>query len=306
MKRQHHISFSVSSEHGPRLLELLTQLDLVKGWRPIDDLRVRPGFGGTIDSTDSRLGQLRSVLHEFGPDVLFLERIDEVYTDSELRSFPLLHLIVERKEIGPFGPSHGTTYDLSTGCPQCGCGAVQTSPFYAPAKSFPKTGLIVQSSTETFVAEHLADALRDGQVTGLELRRACSHRDHQPLPWWQVIAQHTMPRMSAATRGIVQKKGELHGNIRDGPAPCASCRRDGHYNTVKEPEGIAYAASEVSADALPDVVQTWECFAVSRIDPTDFRRSRFAEPAILVKPRAFDIVRALKVKHAAFVPVRIA
>jgi hypothetical protein len=204
--------------------------------------------------------------------------------------------MVERNEIDPFGPSHGTTFDLSSACPRCGTGAVQTSPFYGPAKSFPKTGLICASSTETFVAEPLADALRRAETTGLELRQARSHREHEPLPWWQIVPRFTMPKMSQATKGIVHDQ-KL--------PPCPQCGRDGHYHTASEPEQIAYASADVEADELPDVVQTWECFSRSGIDPDDFRRSRFADPAILVKPGVFDIFRRMKVKHARFQPVWI-
>ncbi len=248
----------------------------------------------TFDADDPRLPKLRAALRK-RPEFRWSERVEHVYADSELRSFPFVHLIVDRKEIAPFGPRHGTTYDLGRACPVCGTGAVQISPFYSPDRAFPKSGLIVKSSTETFVAEALAEALRRAEITGLELRQVRSSRDHGPLPWWQIIPVHTMPKMDKATKGLI------HGS----PPPCSSCRRDGHYHTTQQPEGIVYAKKDVDPDALPDIVQTWECFGKSRIDRDDFKQSRLAEPAILVKPRVFDIFRRLKVKHAVFSPVRI-
>jgi hypothetical protein len=146
-----------------------------------------------------------------------------------------------------------------------------------------------------FVAAALAEALRSAEVTGLELRQVLSSREHQPLPWWQIIPEFTMPKMSPATKGVVQ--GD--------PPACTLCRRDGHYNTMKEPEEIAYASREVDGGSLPDVVQSWERFGKSHIRSEDFKDSRLADPLILVRPKVFDIFRKLKVKHACFDPVRI-
>lgn len=250
-------------------------------------------FQQSFDDDDPRLLELRRVLSE--RNVRVVERIETSYTDKELRSFPYLHLMVDRTEISPFGPSHGTTYDLSTGCPQCGCGARQTSPFYGPIKSFPKSGMIVRSSTEMFVADALANALRRAEVTGLELRRARSSRGHEPLSWHQIIAHVTLPKMSPATKGI----------IRGDPPPCPVCRRDGHYHTIHEPEEIVYRREEVNVDALPDIVATWECFGKSYIGDPELGESRFAGPLILTKPSVLDVFRETRVKHARFVPVRV-
>jgi len=222
-------------------------------------------------------------------------RIEHRYTDKELRGFPLLSLSVDRAEIDPWGPNYGTTYDLSQGCTACGTGAVQTSPFFAPRSSLPKTGLVCDSGTEKLVATPLAAALRAAHVTGLELRQVQSSRDHNPLPWWQIILEYTMPKMSPATRGV----------IRGDPPPCPHCQRDGHYETLREPQEIVYDRNDVVPDNIPDVVQSWEHFGQSWIDKEDFRRSRFAEPLVLVKPRVFDIFRRLKVRGARFDPVRI-
>ena len=293
MRRQHYISFNIPRDHGDRIRAALAEIECEHWWKPPPNERGLPSFENLFDSEDPRLCAVIELVQREGFKPF--ERIDHVYTDQERRIFPLLHLMVERGEIHPFGPSHGTTYDLLEGCQRCGCGAVQTSPFYAPRRSFPKTGLIVQSSTETFVAERLADALQCATLTGLELRQVHSHPDREPLPWWQLMPRITMPRMNTATKGLVR------GN----PPPCTLCRRDGHYHTAREPETIVYARKDIDCDVLPDVVQTWECFGKSHIEANDFRRSRFAEPAILVQPRVFDIIRKLKVKHARFAPVRI-
>lgn len=140
------------------------------------------------------------------------------------------------------------------------------------------------------------EALNRPDVTGLELRQARSSRGHEPLPWWQMLAHQTLPRMSQRTKGIVF----------DRLTPCCpECQRDGRYHTGQEPEQIVYDDAAVDGAKLPDVVQTWECFAASYKPSPQNPSARYAPPAILLKPRVFDIFRKLKVKHARFVPVRI-
>ncbi|QDV91411.1 hypothetical protein RAS2_25100 [Phycisphaerae bacterium RAS2] len=292
MKKTAYISFNEGRMRYPFVHVLLKSIDCEAGLAGPENFLCGL-YGQTFDDRDPRLQALRDTLKRNG--IKWSERIEHIYTDAELRAFPYLRLTVDRKEIDPSGPSHGTTYDLSNACPQCGCGAVQTSPFYAPAKSLPRTGLLCASNTEVFVAEKLADAFRRAEVTGLELRQVLSAREHEALPWWQIIPRFTMPKLSPATKGIV----------RSDPPPCTLCGRDGHFNTMKEPEEIVYSSAEVDAAALPDIVATWECFSVSRIDREDFRNSRFAQPAILLKPSVFDIFRKLKVKHARLAPVQI-
>lgn len=292
MKRRHFISFAIPRPDTTRVLEALDAIGCRSGFSPAPCAEGLASFAEALDATDSRLALVRDLIAREG--LRPFERVDDHYTDDELRSFPLLDLSVDRKEIAPFGPSHGTTYDLTAACPRCGCGAVQTSPFYGPARSFPRTGLLCCSSSETFVGAALAEALKSAGVTGLELRQARSSRGHEPLPWWQVLVHHTLPRMSQRTKGVIVSV-----------QCCPECQRDGRYHTVLEPEQIVYDAATVVAAELPDVVQTWECFAASYKPSAQNPNTRYAPPAILVKPRVFDIFRELKVKHARFVPVRI-
>ena len=278
----------------------------VKWYEALNE-KARPFVICTFDTSDPRYTAFLTILEERG--IEWSERIEHAYTSEELRSFPFVNLEIERALIAPGGPSHGTTFDLSKGCPDCGCGAVQTSPFYAPPKSFPKTGLICQSSSEKFIAKPVVDAFRRAEVTGVELRQVLSYRDRAPLPWWQIIPHVTMPKMSSATQGIVQNDpppvGEIRGEaVLIDDRPCPKCRRDGHFHTTKAPPEIFYNRDEVDADELPDVVATWESFGISGIDK-EFRYSRFTDPLLLIKPAVFDILRELKVKHARFNPVRI-
>lgn len=294
MRERHFISFNIPREDAERIRGALAIVNCEQWMRPSPSERGLPSFEHIFDGKDPRLAAMLDLLRR--ENICPFEWIERVYTDADLRLAPLLRVLVRRKEIDAGGPSHGTTYDLSTGCPKCGTGAVQTSPFYAPASAFPKTGLICASSTEVFVAAAIADALRSSKVTGIELRQVLSSPKREPLPWWQVIPESTMPTMSPESKGIIHSEGL---------PPCSECQRDGHYSTVKEPEQIVYSGLKITADSLPDVVQTWERFGRSWIDCENFRDSRFAEPVILVKLKVLDIFRGLKVKHACFAPVRI-
>lgn len=225
-----------------------------------------------------------------------LWRVDQQYTTAELRAAPFLALSAER-EIETSATEHGTQYDFSTGCPGCGTGAVQTSPYYAPASSFPEFGMMCASTDAMFVAESVARAFLQSGVTGVELRMVLSPSNQQVKGWRQMIVQNTLPKMSEKTKGIV----------RGDPAPCALCLRDGHYMSIDCSFDIAYSSAAVSPPELPDVVQTWECFGKSQ------RRSnsrlgliqRVAPPLVVIKPNVYEIVRSLKMRQVRLYPVRI-
>lgn len=294
MKTTYYISFNIARDSERRVRDALARAGCDQWCRPAPNERGLPSFENLFDFEDARLHALLELTAREGIKPFL--RVDHIYTDAELRACPFLRLIIARAEIGPFGPKYGTTYDLASGCGECGSGAVQTSPFYAPASALPKTGLVCCSSTEAFVAEPVVDALRCAEVTGLELRQVQTPREHSPLPWWQIIPKFTMAKVGPATKGLIQDASL---------PPCPRCRRDCHCQMPEEPEELAYSRAEVNPNALPDVVQTWERFGRSVINREDFKRSRFAEPAILIKPSVFDILRKLKVKQVFFTPVRV-
>lgn len=292
MIRRVYISFNEGRKNYRKVRSLLDTIDCADGLAGEDHFLCGL-YGRMFDERDPKLQVLRSLLSR--ERIEWSERIEDHYDDSELRSFPLLDLSVDRKEIDPYGPTRGTTYDLSTGCPQCGTGATQTSPFLAPPRSLPKTGLLCASSSETFVATPLAEALRAEDVSGIELRQVLSSTDRTPLPWFQIVSSFEMPKMAPSTKGIVRDPTL---------PPCPRCQRDGHYHTVKEPLQIVYDSASLTVGELPDVVHTWECFGRSGIHAENFRYSRFAPPLILVNRKVFEIFRAMGVKHARFTPVR--
>lgn len=292
MIRRVYISFNEGRKNYRKVRSLLDTIDCADGLAGEDHFLCGL-YGRMFDERDPKLQVLRSLLSR--ERIEWSERIEDHYDDSELRSFPLLDLSVDRKEIDPYGPTRGTTYDLSTGCPQCGTGATQTSPFLAPPRSLPKTGLLCASSSETFVATPLADALRAEDVSGIELRQVLSSTDRTPLPWFQIVSSFEMPKMAPSTKGIIRSSTL---------PPCPRCQRDGHYHTPEERLQIVYDSASLTVGELPDVVHTWECFGRSGIHAENFRYSRFAPPLILVNRKVFEIFRAMRVKHARFTPVR--
>jgi hypothetical protein len=308
MKKRYFVSFSVPLSDGARFRDFVESIECLDSWQePFTD-RGRPFLSHTFDEADPRLAALRELLRKEG--IEWSEREEHVYTDDELRSFPLLELSVEREPLDGTSLEFGTTYDLSQACPKCGTGAIQTSPLMVPLSGLPKKGLVCAGfDGETLVAEPLMEALQESDVTGLELRQVRLHGNNEPLPWWQMIASFVMPKMSPATRGIVlsEKDHVIRADfiIRAMP-PCPACRRDGRYHETDVPYSIVYDATDVDVSLLPDVVRTWESFGVSGIDKAKPQFSRYGDHRLLVKPKVCDIFRRLKVRHACFTPVRIA
>lgn len=234
--------------------------------------------------------------------VKWSERFEHVYTDAELRSFPLLRVYANRAPVESGGAETGTKYDLATGCPHCGTGAAQISPMMLELEGLPRKGHYTEANRgEMLVSSELAEALRKAGVGGVELRQACFHKTGEPLPWWQIIPKYTMPRMSRETRWLIRQGG--------GPnwVGCAVCERDAYcYSNASEPHDYAYDRASADPDSLPDVAATWECFGRSGTALDAERRPVpiLAQPFILVKPKVFDVFRALRVRKAGFGPVR--
>ena len=244
-----------------------------------------------LDESDPRLQRFQEALSN--SRIEWLQRRDHIFTAVELEAAPLLCLMVLSVERGPIGAEYGTEFDLSGACPQCGTGAVQTSPLYLKPYETPKRRAIFQTYDHTkVVSTELAQALTEARVTGLELRRARSYRTLADLPWFQLIAETELPPMSPSSEGILREN------------PCPTCGRDGYFGNLWEPAEIEYLSSQVALDTLPDVAHTYECFGNSMLR-VPFTRSIFARPLLLVKPKVLRVFREQKVRKVKFIPVRI-
>ncbi len=227
-------------------------------------------------------------------------RIEHHYTDEELREFPLLMLGVTTDPVGvDRSPRHGTLYDMTNACKRCGTGAVQVSPLMLPLKGLRKKGEIAMGpSFEEIVGAKLHQALLDAKVSGIELRQSRHYQNNEPLPWWQIISKFEMPKMSKQSRNLCRDTSPGWG--------CPVCERDMHAKSNNEPLDYVYDRDVIDPAAIPDVVHTWECFGRSVLNDDPVRQlvCGYAFPAILIKPRVFDILRRLKIKNVDFLPVR--
>lgn len=296
MKTRIYISFNVGGvgEESWHTLSRILKDAECEGLSPDkSDIVCLGYFGQTLDADDARLSRLRMALER--EEIKWLERREHVHTFKELQSAPLLSMGVLTAHRGDGGPKHGTQYDLSRACSSCGTGALQESPLILKASVPPKNASVFQTMCfEYLVSNGIAEALRVAGVTGLELRQAHAYESNSPIPWWQLIPLHELPPMAPETSGI----------IRGDPAPCLQCERDAYFSSAKIPEEIAYRASQLDVESLPDCVHTYECFGKSGI-AEPFENSHFAHPLLLVKPKVFDVFREHKVRGAEFVPVRV-
>lgn len=248
-------------------------------------------YVATFWKEDQRLARLRELLSR--ANISWLERMEHVFTGSELESAPLLWLIVRTAPRGFGGPTYSTEYDLSDACPRCGSGARQVSPLRLRASEIPQRGQIFQTlSGELLVSPALGSTLEEAEISGLELRETQAAGSLTPLPWLQVFPQLELPRMAPVSKGI----------LRDNP--CPECDRDGHFHSGFQPVEIFYDARTVEVEALPDIVHTYERFgnSVLRQPRSD---SNFGPPLVLAKPKFFQVFRSNRVRGVQFLPVRL-
>jgi hypothetical protein len=297
MKKKQYVSFNIPSEGAQRVREALASINCERWWRPPPNERGLSSFANTFDSDDPRLGLVKALATREG--LRIFDRVEISYSDTELRSFPLLGVGVDRKPIESGRPEFGTTYDVTRACSCCGTGAIQTSPLMLALSDLPKNGLLCSTCRgQILAATKLATALSQESVTGLELRQACFYRNNEPLPWWQLITTYTMPKISKASKNLGRDTNPGWG--------CPACERDMYVRTNTAPLDLVYDRREVDPNAIPDVVQTWECFGRSILndDPKRNLQRGFAQPQILVKPKVLDIMRTLSAKEAGFSPVQ--
>lgn len=305
MKKRFFVSFNEGYKDFDRVFSLLSCIDCLEGLKGRDHI-LAGYFAHTFDGDDKRLRKLRESLARENID--WSEREEHVYTDDELRESALLIIGVDQEPIQGGGPEDGTEFDLSKACPRCGTGAIQTSPLMIGIPELPKKALACETVLgDILVAEPLAKSLREGEISGLELRQAHFYRNNEPLPWWQMISHYCMPMMSQATRGIklsLTDYVERPDFIIPAQPPCPVCRRDGRFGNPEQPIQIAYSMQDVTPDEIPDAVHSWECFGQSVKDPPPGRDPRYAQPFIMVKPKVFEIFCRLKVSYSSFTPVR--
>jgi hypothetical protein len=296
MRLRGYVQFGVAKAEGDALRAFARSLECENSVS--ETAWTNPFFSHRFYEDDARLPIIRAWLAERGGTyaVTWLP----VYTTAELRASRLLRLSIRRASVDGGSASDGTAYDDFVGCSTCGTGARQTGPALVIARELPRRGLLCETHHGLPLSrEPLTRELRAAGISGIELRQVIEHKKRIPLPWWQWILQFTLPRMSAATRGIVRDTKPGWG--------CPVCQRNMHGERINVVTEIAYDAAAVHVDALPDIMATWECHGRSVLKPDPERHlvRGFAQPFVIVKPRVMELMRSLKVREASFEPVRI-
>jgi hypothetical protein len=209
------------------------------------------------------------------------------YTSRELESASLLSVRYTRRARGAGGPESGTRYDFDDGCPCCGTASRQISELFVKGSLPDQTGLIQLETGEWLLSQELADVLAES-FRGAELRLTRAKRTGNSLPWLQVRAEATLPRIDAKTTGVVVSE------------QCVCCSRDGHFGTTREPFELHYAPQACSSGS--DVMATWEHFGLSRLR-TPRSDTVLAKPGLVISSRLFRGLIAQKVRGLAFTPV---
>jgi hypothetical protein len=261
------------------------------GFRGKDLHKLAPYYLIRLPDGDPRLDRLTEFLDREGID-WHVSRYAE-YTSEELQQSELLELGVARGDRGEIGPKYGTEYDMSTGCPACGTGAVQISPPRLSRSKLPTKGRMASTFGGGYLIEHtlaidLSILLRSTE----DLRQVEDRRTLEKLPWWQIHPRYTMPRMHESTSGITTDKDQ-----------CKVCRREGYFNVREWPLEPVYRRSELP-DTLPDLANSWECFGHTSVKIKD-NYQLFATPSVFVSNRVMRFLQERKVKEARFYPIRL-
>ena len=296
MRKRYYIDISVELTHLDMLERLARDVGAPKAIvRPLRPGGGYPSFGATFYEDDPGLRRVRDFAARFARRCS--ERLEYVYSPTELRAAELLAFDVGRSPMEMCAPEFGTEYDLSTGCPLCGTAARQVGPLNVKRSVLPRSGQIGCTVDGVEIAcRSLADALRAAGIGGLELREVVNWKTGEPLGWFQMLASHVLPPLDRRTSGIIRGK-------RPDEQPCPECRRDGHFGQLSEPMVFVYNRREVDPSMLPDVSVTWEHFGkTGRNEDGTFWK--LATPCMLVKPTIYRIFKEQKVRRAIFEPVR--
>ncbi|MDI1450009.1 hypothetical protein [Polyangium sp. 6x1] len=249
----------------------------------------------TLDETDERVHRLLSVLEERGITAWWESRYD-CFTDDELEAARLILMAAHSILDGIFaGPRVGTRYDMSEACKLCGAGARQTSAMVVDGESLhllEAKRTIHTCYNDILVDEKLAGALAESGATGISFRgvfAAFEKRGHFQLPWRQLCATHTLPRMSPRSTGIQ-------------PYKSCSCGRSSFLTPSKFPTRLVYRAADV-ADSR-DVNVTWEWFGEVKFNG-DVYDSVLPYPMFLVTPKIWRIFQGAGVTGFDWIPIQV-
>lgn len=127
--------------------------------------------------------------------------VQRTYSKGEIAAAACFRLVF-KSVFEPAGEECGTTYDESTGCPNCGAGAQQTSPLFLDVKRIPKSKDVCRTiAGEVVVTRRVAELFARHEITGAELRAVCSKgaSSVESKEWFQLIVQGSEAEVCAPT-----------------------------------------------------------------------------------------------------------
>lgn len=216
-------------------------------------------------------------------------------TARELAAARLLHMFVWIHHSHEGHPRPGVRYDASAACEYCGDGLRQMSPLVLASHEIPKTGLLGSIDDDVLVHESLATEMEQAALTGVRFDEVVDADGH-PLPWRQLVVDHAMPPMLAATRGLVRGRSGTE-------APCLRCGRDGWFDAATEPFLPAYVGESLAH--VPDFARTAERFGTGHWAVPIHGRRSLASRRLIVRPAVYAFFRVRKVRGVRFTPVTV-
>lgn len=249
----------------------------------------------TLDDSDPRLRVLLDVLANYNQDPTVIR--EDIYTFDEIAAARLILLDPNcNLEIdGDVGWE--TTFDLTDTCRGCYAASRQTQPYImtdeADLARIEGKRLVTSYWNHILVDDRLADALIATGATGLSFHPVYARigKTRQiKMHWKQLAADHTLPRMSSQTIGLIQDR------------QCTKCDRTGYGRTQKVPARIAYEARDLNG-AL-DVNESWEGFGFATLDK-DKRPVKLSVPGFLVTPKVWRVLHDAGVDAVTFLPIRV-
>lgn len=245
---------------------------------------------------DPRVPRLVEALDALSFDPPWHYHTDVEYDRADLEPAEYVELHVNRApNRSDTGPLHGTDYDISDACPECGTPARQVSPLRLSRGVLPKKARALRTYNGEILIDHelaIDIMLEVGGARGL--RQVEDRKLLCELPWWQILPDTAMPPADPCTPYTVDAEGQ-----------CKRCRRDGFGPPMDmRPLEFHYRMSPADRRAMPDFVYTWEHFGVSMIKYKPGHVIRFASPRILVSNRAMRVFWRKKVRGLRFTPAR--
>ena len=206
--------------------------------------------------------------------------------------------ILRRAPHGEGGPIYGTKFDLSAACDVCGTDAKQIGPLLLNSSEIPKNKEIIETlDHELLTSLKIKELFETKNIKGMKFFSVLNYQNNQPLEYWQIEPQFTLPPLSEESRGIITER------------QCPKCKRDGFFDTVKEKQNYIYKSLNKSFLQQADIFNTWEHFGNSNLvedpplPPGTFGPRRvlhFAKPRLIVSEKIKQLFEDLKIRGANF------